>query len=512
MTLKDFFERYGPTVAIAAVFGLLMVLLPGNAPDRTSDVAATGSGAVDTGTVAGGESAVEVPTEGTSVDAAGASGAVGGTGSSSSGGGGATRPGGAAGGAGTAAGGADAGAGGAAPAAGGASAGGGGGVQLGKGPCRSDGRMAGIARYMPPCLSFTGDNGGATARGVEAGSIKVIRFVSQTDPATQAILKGAKLADDPPVVKRAFEALFKFANNHYETYGREVLYEEYPASGPDTNDEAMRADAKRIAEEKKAFAVIGGPKVLGQELANRGVICICTVGLSSQFYKENPPYIFGSLPTADEVALQTGEYIGKRLKGKPAQWAGDENDPTQGFKTKERKFGLIYIEGQQGRVDPEGKRIRDAMVRELSKNGVALAAEASYLYDPGRNQQDMTTMIAKMSSAGVTTVILVVDPLTPTLITTEATKQTYYPEWFITGTGLSDTSAAGRIYDPSQWAQAFGISPLWVTWTDVRQSRASGSSTTACPACHPATRACSSTSTGHRCSSSSSASTWPVRN
>jgi len=99
-----------------------------------------------------------------------------------------------------------------------------------------------------------------------------------------------------------------------------------------------------------------------------------------------------------------------------------------------------------------------------------LSAEASYLYDPGRNQADMTSMITKMSAAGVTTVIMVVDPLTPAIITAEATRQQYFPEWFVTGTGLSDTSAAGRIYDKNQWKHAFGISPLWVTWADVKQS------------------------------------------
>jgi hypothetical protein len=470
VTLRDFYERYGPTVAIAAVFALVMILLPGNAPERTSDLAATGPSAVGSNTVEGGDGAITVPEAGAPVDGAvdaGATGAADATGGGAAGATGAAAPGAARGGAAGGAAGAAAG-----PAAGGSggAAGASGGVQLGKGPCRSDARMLGIAKYMPPCLSFTGDNGGDTARGVTGNSIKVIRFVSQTDPATQAILKSTKLADDPPVVTRAFQALFAYSNHHYETYGREVVYEEYQASGPDTNDEAMRADAKRIAEEKKAFAVIAGPKVLGQELAARGVICICTVGLSSQFYKENPPYIFGSLPTADEVALHTGEYIGKRLKGKNAQWAGDEFNPAQGFKNQQRKFGLIYIEGSQGRVDPEGKRIRDAMVRELNKNGVALSAEASYLYDPGRNQADMTTMISRMRAAGVTTVIMVVDPLSPTIITTEASRQQYYPEWFITGTGLSDTSAAGRIYDRNQWSHAFGISPLWVTWTDVRQS------------------------------------------
>ena len=35
---------------------------------------------------------------------------------------------------------------------------------------------------------------------------------------------------------------------------------------------------------------------------------------------------------------------------------------------------------------------------------------------------------------------------------TPATNQGYYPEWIITGSGLSDTTAAGRLYDQTQWA------------------------------------------------------------
>ena len=38
------------------------------------------------------------------------------------------------------------------------------------------------------------------------------------------------------------------------------------------------------------------------------------------------------------------------------------------------------------------------------------------------------------------------------------------------GTGLSDTTSAGRLYDQSQWRHAFGISPLWVTWATVAKS------------------------------------------
>jgi hypothetical protein len=461
LTLRDFYERYGPTLAIAVVVALVLIILPGNPPAKTAGttgVNASGQGA-STNQVAGGEGAVDV--SGTDATQAGALGVTGGsspgarstTGAGTTGSATGATPGAAAG-----------------TAQGSSSAATG--IQIGKGPCRSDGRMLGIARYMPPCLSFSGPNGGATSRGVGESSVKIIRFVSLSDPATDAILKANKLADDAAVVTRAFQALFKFGNSHYETYGREVQYAEYQATGKDSNDEAMRNDARTIVDREKPFAVISGPKVLGQELAARGVICICTVSLSSDFYKENPPYIFGSLPTSTEYAMHSAEFIGKKLRGKKAVYAGDDFNPAQGFKAKERKFGLIYIEGSEGRVDPEGKRARDAFARELGKYGVTLCdgCEASYLYDPGRNQQDMTTMIARLKAAGVTTVIMVVDPLTPIIITAEASRQQFFPEWFVTGTGLSDTSAAGRLYDKNQWSHAFGLSPLWVTWVDVKQS------------------------------------------
>ncbi len=79
-------------------------------------------------------------------------------------------------------------------------------------------------------------------------------------------------------------------------------------------------------------------------------------------------------------------------------------------------------------------------------------------------------MISKLKNEGVTTVIPLWDPLYPILITKEATFQQYYPEWFMIGTGLSDTTAAGRLYDQTQWRHAFGISPLWVTWQTVARS------------------------------------------
>ena len=448
MTLRDFLERYGGTLAVVLALVMLSVLLPGD--DRgTTEVGAGGTGGVEAGFGAeavgdggaGGDPAAVSGGQAGGGDATGAA-AGGGTGRIASG------------------------------AAGGAAQ-----VAVGKGPnCRTDGRQKGISLYQPPCVDFSGGNGGATGQGVTADKIKVVRYLINIDPATRQILKSAKLSDDPPVVKRAYEALRRYYNQHSQTYGREVEYIDVPARGEDTDEEAMKADALKIAKEIKAFAVIEGdpaspiPTVFAREVSALGVICICTVSLTTRFYKDNKPYMFSSLPTGDEYAAHTAEYISKKLNGKPAKWAGDDVFPPQQMRTKQRKFGVVYIEGNEGKVDRELRATGEAVIAEMKRVGVPIAAEVSYIYDPGRNQNDMTNMIGTLKSRGVTTVIMVVDPLTPTLITTEATKQQYFPEWFITGFGLSDTTTAGRIYDQNQWRHAFGISPLWVTWQNVEKS------------------------------------------
>ncbi len=447
MTLRQFADRYGATAVIVVALALLVGLMPGNVEKKD------GASALDTTSNQSSDLA-----SGSTEGASGPSDALGGSSDTIPGGGGLSSDG--------------------TPTGGGTTntvrSASGSAVDFGKGAhCRGDGREVGISRYMPPCAQWNSrDNGGNTGQGVSKDKVLVVRYVPQVDPATRAILEGAKLADDPAVVKHAYEALFKYSNQHYETYGREVVFQDYPASGPPENDEQARADAVTIATSIKPFLVWDGTKAFGQELAARGIVCICTVTLSSEFYQSNPPAIWGSLPTSTEYGQVIGEYIGKRLNGKKAQFAGDElqGNPARTLRDKTRKFGLIYLEGLYGKVDPEGKRAADNLEKEMNKRGATLTTKIGYTYDPGRNQQDLTTMMARMNSDGITSIIMFTDPLYPILITREATRQQYYPEWIISGSGLSDTTAAGRLYDQTQWRHALGISPLWVTWKTVQQS------------------------------------------
>jgi len=51
------------------------------------------------------------------------------------------------------------------------------------------------------------------------------------------------LSDDDATIENDFKALFSYSNHYYETYGREVVFEDFQASAPSSNQEAMIADA-----------------------------------------------------------------------------------------------------------------------------------------------------------------------------------------------------------------------------------------------------------------------------
>ncbi len=454
MTGREFLERYGVTLLIVGLLALIIAVLPGNAVRNTAGSLTETGNSIDT-PIGDGDVAAPGEIDDLTVGDGSSGGAGGGSGIPGVGGGG----------------------GGAGGGGGGPVAGSAGKAIFGKGLCRSDNRQSGIGPTMPPCSLLQGSNGGATSRGVTKDKITIVRYVGQQDPGTAAILEQARLRDPENVKQVGYEALRVYNNQHYNTYGREVVFRTLNASGKGDNDEAMKADAVKIANDIKAFGVVDGspdapiPPVLARELAQRGVVCVCTTSLSSRFYTQQPPYIIGSgLPTADEYAAQAGEFVGKRLKGKRAQWAGDDVNPAQGYRNTTRRFGLINIEGSNGRVDPEGLRAKELMVKSFAKYGMKFAATAGYIYEGGRNAQDVTNVVAKMRAAKVTTVLMIVDPLYPIFITQEATRQGWFPEWFITGSGLSDTTAAGRLYDGVQWRHAFGISPLWVTWKTAARS------------------------------------------
>ena len=122
---------------------------------------------------------------------------------------------------------------------------------------------------------FHGNNGGATATGVTAKTIKVVYYVPEAnDPILNYIESAIKDTATNAQNIQTMQDWVAFYNHYYETYGRKVQLIPYTASGVADDPVAARADAVTIATNIKPFAVWGGPiltTAFADELAARHV-------------------------------------------------------------------------------------------------------------------------------------------------------------------------------------------------------------------------------------------------
>jgi hypothetical protein len=321
--------------------------------------------------------------------------------------------------------------------------------------CNTDiGRAAYPSFFAPECYApFTGDNGGATAPGVTADSVKVIFYQTpETDPVIDFITREIQVNDtneDDAATLRGFN---EFYAKYFETYGRQVDLQFFTGTGPSNDPVAARADAVTIAN-MQPFAVLGGPLLVpdfADELAARKILCIsCTPAQSSDFYNQRSPYVWGVANSGQQAQVHSAEYVSKRLAGENAEWAGDP-----ALQDQERKFGLIYLSTSE-----ESEQTIRLFEQELADNDVDVAVSISYA-SPVDLQTSAPQYIAQMKDAGVTTVMFSGDPIAPQPLTNAATSQDYRPEWFLTSTALADTTAFARTYDQEQWRHAFGVTTL----------------------------------------------------
>lgn len=308
--------------------------------------------------------------------------------------------------------------------------------------------------FAPPCVPvFSGDNGGETSHGVSKDTIKVVYYRPAANGDLTSALQG--LLDTTENAQKTAVAYVDMFNKTYEMYGRKIELVDFEGSGAATDETAARADAVKVADEIGAFASIGGPGLAQSyvtELKARGVVCIgCGLSLPDSKYQELAPYLWGGQATPEEFLLNLGDLVTNRLNNKPAAFAGDPE-----LQKKNRVFGVVHFEQEV----PVFKEVEAQVAAEGAKRGYQAAATETYTLDLAKAPERSRTIIAKMKEAGVTSVIFLGDPIFPISLTQAATEQNYFPEWIVTGTVLTDTSALARRYDQKQWAHAFGISSL----------------------------------------------------
>jgi hypothetical protein len=331
--------------------------------------------------------------------------------------------------------------------------------------CKPGVRQLPDSVYSAPCrVLFTGANGGATSRGVTSTEIKVVDREYANTPDEQAVEAQVVAAGFPPKqvrdqVRQVFLAYF---NKAYELYGRHVVLETYQSNASVADEvrnegrEVACADATAIAQERKAFAVVPPPALIGlgpfSECAaeQQLMVPIGPYGFPESYYRQYHPYLWGLQMSCDRIAYQLGDYIGRQLANRKARWA---KDPA--YVVQNRTFALIYPN-----IGAYSECI-GLIDKVLAKYGVTYASRFAYNVDPSTMPQQASQAVVQFKQAGATTIILAADFLMTTNLTLQGRQQGWGPEWITEGAGLTDVDNLARAFDQQEVnGHLFGISPL----------------------------------------------------
>ncbi|HUE07996.1 MAG TPA: ABC transporter substrate-binding protein [Acidimicrobiales bacterium] len=321
------------------------------------------------------------------------------------------------------------------------------------------GRLKMPTVYAPPCVPVpTGSNGGATSPGVTATSINLVYYYPQPGGLASTI-SGA--TGTPAQQLATVQAYVAMLNKTYELYGRHVNLIPFEASGADSDPVAAHADAVTVAEQDHAFASIGGPgetTAYEDELARLRVLCmVCGDSATYGLIKQNAPYQWANLPTADTSLNETVDYIIAKLNGKDAVWAGDPS-------LHSRKRSFITVSETSEPPSPGFNELTASLEKKLRDGHVNVASpiDLTYTLNLTTLPTQAATIAEKLKTSGATSVVFAGDPIMPIYLTKACANIGYSPEWIITGIVLTDTSTLARYYDQGEWSHAFGVSSLAV--------------------------------------------------
>jgi hypothetical protein len=330
--------------------------------------------------------------------------------------------------------------------------------------CSPGTRQIDISTYATQCTAtYQGANGGATAHGVSGDKIRIVRREfpeSANSKAAAEINKSAGFATEE-TTKAVRDVFVDHFQKAYELYGRRVEFVTYESQNGDATEEAQGrgregacADATHIKENLKAFAVVSGSGVFGECAAQRQMLVFQTGAYYPEsWFEKYHPYAWHYLMECERISYQVGEYIGKRLNGRNAKWAGEAT-----FRATPRKFG-IYVPDND-----EYQHCVNISVRESAKYGTAKPEQYNYQLDLSRFPDQAAQAAIRFKAAGVSTVVLACDPYSVIFLTQAAAKQAWFPEWYIIGVAAQDTDNLGRLYDQTEVdGHLFGMSQLGAT-------------------------------------------------
>ena len=331
----------------------------------------------------------------------------------------------------------------------------GGAVAPAKGSCPDRDKQVPGDPYSPPCVAFTGSNGGSTTRGVTADKVIVsVRIIDEPGfQQTLAALAGAEITDEPPDIKRTISAFAEYLNSRFQFYGRKMEIVYYNGRGSNVEEllgggqAEAQADAIHVSNTIKAFAELAGTSApFADALARQKVLSFGTPYLSRKWHIDHRPWNWSIATDCSIVAETAAEYYVNLLAGKKASYAGP------GLKDKPRVLAGLSPE------NPWYAECHDDFEKYIRDHGFNPQVRINYRLDINSMSNQAANVVAKLKSEGATSIFCGCDPIFPVFLTTKAAEQNYNPEWVVVGVALTDHDLVGQLYDQDQWARAAGVS------------------------------------------------------
>lgn len=309
--------------------------------------------------------------------------------------------------------------------------------------------------YSPPCLTFSGDNGGATHTGVSKDEI-VVTLRELEGPSAAEIfsdISGENVSSSREAVLDTINALGEYFSKHYQFYGRKVTFKPFKGEGNGASellgggrDKAL-ADAVQ-ASQMKPFADLSAITIpYADALSRQKIVNIGSPYPSRTWFNERSPYAWALFPDGDVVVEASVDWIVGRLLGQDtAEYAGP------GLQGKARVYGLVAPE------NPEYQQSVDRYVGLVEAAGFKITKNLKYKLDISSMPNQASNIIAQLKDAGVTSVICACDPVMLALgMAPKANEQDYEPEWLTGGLAFVDQDIVAQLIDTRQWQRAFGL-------------------------------------------------------
>lgn len=330
----------------------------------------------------------------------------------------------------------------------GAASGGGEGATLTGAACRTGVKQFSWSPYAPPCApAFHGSNGGATSRGVTSKTI-TLTFAEPSQSTMQLVNTFAGYADvNVPQYVADMDTYIKYFNTQFELYGRSVVLKPFTAQGnfllEDGGQDLSGAEADaQTAASIPAFADVTFPLLTAapylQDLSQAQVINTGGLGEPTQWFAQYAPYAYSEVPTGTAAASGFGNLMCARLAGMPAVFSPQ-------FSSHTRVFGLITPES------PQYQQVAEALMAAASHCGAKFVVWEQYTLGSLQTYQSQAvSIVAKMKSEGVTTVVCGCDPIFPIQLSNAASQQEYTPEWV----AIAWEDPITQSYNQSEWSHA----------------------------------------------------------